>query len=293
MSEQTHKNKGPFNAVVSFNGKLAEGFCRLGQFAQFDVSAVALPETIPDDLKDVSTRKILLRRPFSFAKVTPKPNKTAVEIVYCVLGPATLRMTSLNKGDTLSIIGPLGNGFSIPQDKKLALMVAGGMGSPPLENLAQVLTAEQPSTDVVVFAGAKSADQLPFERQFDKISQGLGFALHEFGRYGIQSLVATDDGSAGFKGAVTDCLLDWLNNHGHEPAETIIYACGPKAMLANVAKLAAERKIDCQVSMEEMMACGIGLCQSCAVKCKSAAGEEVYMLCCKDGPVFNAKDVVF
>jgi dihydroorotate dehydrogenase electron transfer subunit len=127
----------------------------------------------------------------------------------------------------------------------------------------------------------------------DKISQELGFWLGEFARYSINSFVATDDGSAGFRGLVSTCLLDWLKQNNINPAETVIYACGPNAMLASVAKLAAEKSIDCFVSMEEMMACGIGLCQSCAVKCKADGAGEHYKLCCKDGPVFNAKDVVF
>jgi len=183
-------------------------------------------------------------------------------------------------------------------------LVAGGMGSPPLEHLAQVLTAEHPTMDAIAFAGAKSKDDLPFERPLDNLSQEIGFWLGEFARYSISSFVATDDGSAGFKGFVSACLLDWLsqNSISFNPAETIIYACGPHSMLASIAKLAREKRIDCQISMEEMMACGIGLCQSCAVKCVAPSGggvpvgdkaTNVYKLCCKDGPIFDAKDIVF
>jgi dihydroorotate dehydrogenase electron transfer subunit len=329
-----HNLKGPFEATVLYNKTLRNCFCRMGlqftgagaeafiktrpgQFAQFDLSNVALPapEMIPDELKDAATKQVLLRRPFSFARVakevpppphpgapTPKPitsgvgpsthlgaGKIVVEVVYCVLGPATVRMTSLVKGNTISIIGPLGNGFTVPAGKKRALLVAGGMGSPPLEHLAQVLTAEHPTLDAIAFAGAKSKDDLPFERPLDNLSQEIGFWLGEFARYSISSFVATDDGSAGFKGFVSNCLADWINQNNVNPAETIIYACGPRSMLASIAKLAATQKIDCQISMEEMMACGIGLCQSCAVKC---TGDK-YKLCCKDGPIFDAKEIVF
>jgi dihydroorotate dehydrogenase electron transfer subunit len=166
------------------------------------------------------------------------------------------------------------------------------MGSPPLEHMAQILTAEQPTLDVIAFAGAKSKEDLPFERPLDNLSREIGFWLKEFGRYSISSFVATDDGSAGFKGFVSDCVLDWLKQNNVNPAETIIYACGPHPMLASIARLAANQKIDCQISMEEMMACGIGLCQSCAVKCKDQSGEK-YKLCCKDGPIFDAKDIIF
>jgi len=326
--EPGHNLKGPFEATVLYNKTLRKCFCRMGlqfsgagaeafiktrpgQFAQFDLSHISLPapETIPDELKDEAARQILLRRPFSFARVAkevippphpgapqPKPvpsgiGKIIVEVVYCVLGPATLRMTTLVKGNTINIIGPLGNGFTVPAGKKRALLVAGGMGSPPLEHLAQVLTAEHPTLDAIAFAGAKTKDDLPFERPLDNLSQEIGFWLGEFARYSISSFVATDDGSAGFKGFVSNCLLDWLSQNSltFNPAETIIYACGPRSMLASIAKLAREKKIDCQISMEETMACGIGLCQSCAVKC---VGDK-YKLCCKDGPIFDAKDIVF
>jgi dihydroorotate dehydrogenase electron transfer subunit len=318
------QTKGQFEAKVTFNKKLGERFYRMGlqfegagaeafadtapgQFAQFDVSNVSLPpaESIPDDLKDVSTKKIILRRPFSFARVLKDKGITTVEVVYCVLGPATIRMTTLTKGNSISVIGPLGNGFTVPQGKKLALLVAGGMGAPPLEHLAQIITTNSKGIEPIAFAGAKTKYDLPYEKLLDKISQELDFWLAEFGRYVVRSLVATDDGSAGFKGTVTDCLLDWLSRNSYDPAQTIIYACGPSPMLARIAKVAENKKIDCQVSMEEMMACGIGLCQSCAVKCRDtnpsppkgevslSADRWVYKLCCKDGPVFDARQIIF
>ncbi|MGD0571690.1 MAG: dihydroorotate dehydrogenase electron transfer subunit [Sedimentisphaerales bacterium] len=343
-AEPGHNLKGPFEATVLFNKTLRKCFCRMGlqftgagaeafaktrpgQFAQFDLSHISLPapETIPDDLKDDASRQILLRRPFSFARVAKEvippahsgagpashsaahpsthigAGKIIVEVVYCVLGPATLRMTTLVKGNTINIIGPLGNGFTVPAGKKRAILVAGGMGSPPLEHLAQVLTAEHPTLDAIAFAGAKTKDDLSFERPLDNLSQEIGFWLGEFARYSISSFVATDDGSAGFKGFVSNCITDWLSQNSItlNPAETIIYACGPRSMLATIAKLARDKKIDCQISMEEMMACGIGLCQSCAVKCVAPGGVpagdkgEKYKLCCKDGPVFDAKEIVF
>jgi dihydroorotate dehydrogenase electron transfer subunit len=319
------QTKGQFEARVTFNKKLGERFCRMGlqfegagaeafantvpgQFAQFDVSNVALPPaaSIPEDLKDASTKKIILRRPFSFARVLKDKGLTTVEVVYCVLGPATVRMTTLVKGNSISVIGPLGNGFTVPQGKKLALLVAGGMGAPPLEHLAQVMTASFKGIEPIAFPGAKTKYDLPYERRLDQISQELEFWLAEFGRYVVRSLVATDDGSSGFKGTVTDCLLDWLSRNIYNPAETIIYACGPTPMLASIAKAAENKKIDCQVSMEEMMACGIGLCQSCAVKCVahvvsgipvggkgSNPADAIYKLCCKDGPVFDARQIIF
>jgi len=305
--------KGTFEAVVSSNRQIGPGFYRLGlefsqeaaaafanfqpgQFAQLDLSNAALPppEKIPDELRDAAGRNILLRRPFSLAEVTTEGDKTVAELLYCVVGPATVRMTTLSAGDTLRVIGPLGRGFRIPDGKKVVLLVGGGMGTPPLQHLAQVLTARGRRIEVIAFAGAKTAEALPFEGRLDGISQQLGFCLPEFAKYGVESLVATDDGSAGHRGLVTDHLCEWLEQPGVVPDETMICACGPQAMLAAVAQIARQKNIDCQVSMEQRMACGISVCQSCAVECRVAGSNEtIYKLCCEHGPVFDASEVVF
>jgi dihydroorotate dehydrogenase electron transfer subunit len=106
-----------------------------GQFAQLDLSRLALPaeEQIPNELAERSQRQILLRRPFSFTNIECSDDKVILEILYCVLGPATLRMKTLKSGDKINLIGPLGNGFKILSDRKLAILVAGGMGAPPLQ----------------------------------------------------------------------------------------------------------------------------------------------------------------
>jgi len=283
---------------LDFSGVAAEAFAgaKPGQFAQLDLSGTALPaaKDIPDELTNTARRNILLRRPFSFADVTCEGDKTLVDILYCVVGPASLRMTTLSTGDSVSVIGPLGNGFLVPEGKQKALLVAGGMGAGPLQHLAKLLTADYPNIDVMAFAGAKTARDLPFEARLDEISQQLGFSLREFANYGVESLVATDDGSAGWKGLVSDCLAEWLDQAAFAGKDLIIYSCGPEAMLAKVADIARKNEIDCQISMERMMACGIGVCQSCAVECKAdRPGKTIYKLCCKDGPVFDSREVVF
>jgi dihydroorotate dehydrogenase electron transfer subunit len=314
MTDEVSKpNKAMSDAVVFANKQIGQRFYRLGlefpadaaaafakagpgQFAQLDLSGIALPpiEEIAEDLRDAAERKILLRRPFSFCDIGSRREKTRIEILYCALGPATLRMTTLSAGISISVIGPLGNGFQMPAGKRMALLVSGGMGAGPLIHLAKTLATDYPKVEVIAFAGAKTRMELPFERPTDEISQQLGFSLHEFARFGVESQLATDDGSAGFEGLVTDCFLKWLGQRSLSAKDTIIYSCGPEAMLARMAKIAEEKKIDCQVSMERMMACGFGACQSCAVKCKvNGSNETIYKLCCKDGPVFDAKEVVF
>ncbi len=284
---------------LRFTGEGAKAFAgfRAGQFFQIDVSEVALPpmEAIPPHLRDGARRNVLLRRPFSFADVTCKGDSTTAELLYCVVGPASLRMTTLGQGDSVSILGPLGNGFWVPEGKKTALLVVGGMGLPPISCLAKSLTAEHADIEATAFVGAKTARALPFEGKLDEISRQLGFSVPVFAKLGIPSNLATDDGSAGHAGLVTESLTRWLDeNNKIARGQTIIYACGPEPMLAAVAGIAGQRDIHCQVSMERRMACGIGLCQSCAVECRvDGSDQTVYKLCCKDGPVFDAKDVVF
>jgi dihydroorotate dehydrogenase electron transfer subunit len=313
MSERIKSAQGVFTVVVSSNKQIGPRFHKLnlvfsgegarafsdfrpGQFAELDISGIALPapEKIPPDLLDASSRNILLRRPFSFTDVTIHGDKTVADLLYCVVGPASLRMITLSSGDTLSVIGPLGNGFEIPEGKKTALLIAGGMGTPPLQHLAKVLTSDHTDIEVVAFAGAKTKKALPFEGKLDEMSQQLGFSLQEFAKYGIESIVATDDGSAGHKGFVTDCLVEWLDNSDIACEDMIIYSCGPEVMLARVAEIVKDKKIDCQISMERRMACGIGLCRSCAIECRVDGSDgTVYKMCCGDGPVFNSKEVVF
>jgi len=308
------KSKGIFTATVlsnrriggcfytmdlEFAGAGAKAFAsfRPGQFLQVDVSRLALPpeDKIPPELRDICRRSVLLRRPFSFADVTAKGDTTTAELLYCALGPASLRMTTLASGDPLSVVGPLGNGFQVPKDKHTALLVVGGMGAPPIRYLAKSLKAEHPDIEVVAFVGARSVAAMPFEGNFPDVSTRVDFFIPAFAQLGIPSAVATDDGSAGYRGFVTKRLALWLNEQAALPLErTMIYACGPEPMLSAVARMADERDIDCQVSMERRMACGIGVCQSCAVECRVEGSDETaYRLCCQDGPVFDAQTVVF
>ena len=277
------------------DGAAAKAFSatRAGQFVEVDLSSASLPDAkdIPEDLVDAAKKDVLLRRPFSFCDVQANGDKCRLEILYCVLGPGTLRMMTLAKGDSLSLIGPLGNGFWVPDGKKLAILVAGGMGAPPLQHLAKVLREEQSGMEVIAFAGARTKEDLPFEKIDVGLSAEAALSLAEFAKYDVKSIVATDDGSAGFAGFVTEALSKWIDENGAGD-EAVIYACGPEPMMAGTAKVASEHNIDCQVSMEKMMACGIGLCQSCAVACK-ADGEMEYKLCCKDGPIFDSKEILW
>ncbi len=292
--------KGPFNALVKSNKQTGECFYRLdlefagagadafaktipGQFAEVDLSKTALPSpnAISAELKDKLNRKIILRRPFSLCDIVVTGGRTIAEMLYRVVGPATLRMTTLKPDDSVSVIGPLGNGFTVPKEKKLAVLVAGGMGSPPVQHLANILARNYPDIEVIAIAGAKTKDKLPFD-------------TGNFSKCGTKCMLTTDDGSAGLAGFVTGPLEKFLDENQKQKENLIIYACGPEEMLAKVADIANGRDIDCQISMERMMACGFGICQGCAVECKlEASNETIYKMCCTDGPVFDSKEIVF
>jgi len=293
----TALNPHHYRLKLRLSGSAAKAFADTipGQFAQFDAANLALPpiERIPPELRESSGRNLLLRRPLSFAGITSEAaGDVVLEVLYCVLGPATLRMTTLAQGDTISVIGPLGKGYSLPAGKKLALLVSGGMGAPPLQHMAQWLRQHHGEVEPVAFVGARSVSELPYSVEGSKVSGEPSLCVSEFARYHVKSMVATDDGSLGYKGFVTQMLARWLDHARLSSGDAIIYACGPEAMMAATARLASERGIECQVSMERMMACGIGLCQSCAVECRGN-GDTEYRLCCKDGPVFDARDVVW
>jgi len=293
-------NKGLFSAKVRGNINTGRCFYRIemelagvpakvfaqaqpGQFAQIDLSTTALPpqDSIAHKLRDSSGRNIILRRPFSFANVQSKGDKTIIQILYCTVGPASLRMTTLKTGDTVNLIGPLGNGFVIPEGKKIALLAAGGMGSPPVQFLANRLVKKNPEIKVVLFAGAKSKNEFPSEPE-------------KFTSHKIETIITTNDGSFGLKGLVTEQLEKWIEANEPKEQQLIIYACGPEAMLARVAEIANSERIDCQISLERRMACGFSVCQGCAVECKVGSSEEtIYKMCCADGPVFDSREIVF
>lgn len=280
---------------LQFSGSGAELFAAFqpGQFVQIEVAGLALPpsDAIPPHLKDQAGRHVMLRRPFSLCSVSTTGTTTRIDIIYYVFGPATLRMITLKPGHLIKVLGPLGNSFTVPENKKTALLVAGGVGAPPIQHLATELAMRPDPSQVVLFAGSKTIDDLAIERA----DSTRGVSLPELETHGIAVYLATDDGSAGHHGFVTECLVEWLRQRPEfRPHELILYGCGPEPMLRVLAQIAVEHDIDCQVSLERYMACGMELCQSCVVETRTLQQTETtYKLCCLAGPVFDAREVVF
>lgn len=215
----------------------------------------------------------LLRRPFSIQRV----RAGRIEVLYEVLGPGTVIFSSKQKGERLDVIGPLGNGFAIPRLRPgtCSIIVAGGMGVAPLsflgERLAQIREQRTKNKNIVLI-GAKTKGQILCEKDF--IDSG----------YSVK--IATDDGSRGFGGYVSNLLKKELSALSLKPS--VIYACGPKPMLKEVASISKKHNIPTQISLEEHMACGIGACLGCAVNTRSG-----FQRVCKEGPVFNAREIIW
>jgi dihydroorotate dehydrogenase electron transfer subunit len=204
----------------------------------------------------------LLRRPFSVHGAEGE----AIEILYQVLGRGTHALSQRAAGEWMDAIGPLGRGWSVPEGTAHALLVAGGLGAAPLGMLAERLSAE--GVAVSVAQGAPTAERLVSRDRFERSSR--------------RCEVATDDGSAGVRGFVTAVSARLLA----EDRPDIVYVCGPEAMARAVAAQAAAAGVPCQVSLERLMACGIGACLSCVVTTRTGRKRA-----CIDGPVFDAEEV--
>lgn len=218
---------------------------------------------------------IILRRPFGVHRIFGN----GIEILYEVVGKGTGFLSKKRPGDTIDVIGPLGNGFDIkPSEAKEAILVAGGIGVAPLMSLADKIAASVERIGISVFIGAKTKKHILCAEEFKKI----GAKIH----------VATDDGSLGYKGFVTDLLKKFLPNTQY-PIRNTIYACGPRPMLKALSHITVKYKIACQISLEERMACGVGVCLGCPVKVRKNNTQYEYKMVCKDGPVFSAREVLW
>jgi dihydroorotate dehydrogenase electron transfer subunit len=211
-----------------------------------------------------------LPRPFSVHRV----DGGQLALLFSVIGKGTGRLSQAKKGDTVSLYGPLGNGFSVDDKSKNLLLVAGGMGIAPLYFLAE--NAASLGKKVTLITGARSRDcLLPVSLPQKYYEKGLPPA-------GVNVVAATDDGSEGFKGLATQLIPHYLQNADQ------VYACGPAAMYKSMAKMPELKGKDVQLSLEIMMGCGVGVCYGCTIKTKKGLKQV-----CKDGPVFQMGEVAW
>lgn len=211
-----------------------------------------------------------LRRPISIYNLDRKNG--ILEFIFQVKGKGTEILAKKEIGDLIDIVGPLGYGtFKYENYDNLAI-IGGGIGVFPLYELAKC--AKKDNKNVNIYLGFRNKEYVVLEDEFKNVSDNL--------------TITTDDGSYSEKGFA----INFLEKDIEAGKVDSIYACGPLPMLKAVQKLAVEKNIPCQISLEEKMACGLGVCLGCAVKtAKSPKGDPEYWHVCKAGPVFQAKDV--
>ncbi|OGV45774.1 MAG: hypothetical protein A2X46_09745 [Lentisphaerae bacterium GWF2_57_35] len=211
----------------------------------------------------------LLRRPFSIFKA----GEGRLSILYKSIGQGTNTMKYLQPGESLDLIGPLGNGFPIPAEDTLPALVAGGYGMAALYLAARTA----PVRGLAFFGGRKSDDIL---------------CVDEFEALGWEVRIATDDGTRGKKGLVTAVLDEWIGQKGPAVVPEF-FACGPNPMLKAVADRAAAGGWKAWVSVDRNMCCGVGACLTCVQKIRTPDGGWTWHRVCREGPVFESREVVW
>jgi dihydroorotate dehydrogenase electron transfer subunit len=205
----------------------------------------------------------LLRRPFSIAAVR---DSEILEFAYTSIGRGTRLLAASIPGENILCLGPLGNSFP-PVEGSRAIVVAGGIGIAPFPFLNRILNHHR--IFPLTYYGARSADELIYLEELNQLSEKL--------------IIATDDGSSGFHGFITQVLEKDLPDYR---SEAVLYVCGPHPMLHRVKAIADQFGVPTYLSMEEFMGCGIGICIGCPIPGITPEGQKTNYLCCKDGPIF-------
>ncbi len=222
----------------------------------------------------VEARGTLLRRPFSIYRTSRHGAwGGTVQFVFDPHGPGTSWLAELKSNDKLDLVGPLGVPFPLPEQRTACLLVGGGYGAAPLFFLAERLQRRALRVDMII--GAATADRV--------------FNPLEAKRMSATARFTTEDGSSGRRGRVTDVFDQAVD----ECRSRLVYACGPMPMLRAVAHRAAMRQLPCHVAVEEHMACGIGVCWTCVVPVRDAAGHVQLRRSCVEGPVLNGADIAW
>lgn len=226
-----------------------------------------------------------LRRPFSIYRASRESG--SISILYLAKGSFTSHLAQRSPGDTVELIGPLGNGFSLREvAAENYLLVGGGVGASPICFFARTLARDYPELAgkgrLTVISAARTATLL--------------VGVTELQASGFDVKVVTDDGSAGEQGLAPDILileLDRRINSTIAPHNIVVYACGPMLLLRRIAQICLERSVRCQVSIETAMPCGVGECDACLVPMNLATRTEPYTRACCDGPIYEADELLW
>jgi len=259
------RDLGARNYLLTVNAPEQARLVRPGQFIM--LKCVEQVEETP-----------LLRRPFTIFSIhrsarSGRPD--GLELLIKDVGAGTRKLTQVRPGQMLDCLGPQGRGFQVSSEMRnrvsTACLVAGGVGIAPLYLLAQSLMAQN-IKPFLFYGGARVADLVLREN---------------FERLGIETFYATEDGSFGDRGLVTQPLLNFLKTKARK--ETRLYACGPWGMMKAIHGISVQANVHCEVSLEARMGCALGACLGCVVGSKDHEGETQYIRVCQDGPVMNSR----
>ncbi len=235
---------------------------------------------------------LAMRRPLSIMRVDP--DSGWVDFLYKAVGEGTRLLSHRKAGDSISLLGPIGQPFTPSRERPRSLLLGGGVGMPPMIFLAEHLKQSTGFKPLVLLG---SEVPFPFQHQPSRIMlpgipDGVIGSMPLLEDWGIPSRLASLQGYAGcYNGYITDLARTWLNALTDEQRKQVeIFSCGPHPMLEAVAKLAREYDLPCQVSLEEYMACAVGGCAGCVVQVTTDAGPAMKRVCV-DGPVFDAYSV--
>ncbi len=221
-------------------------------------------------LKIANLADKILRRPFSICNVS---EQGTVTILYKVVGAGTEALSKLQVGTICNLLGPLGNPFTVPKDDVIPIIVAGGYGS-----AATYILAQKSKNKGYILLGARSRKDLVFVKEFQKV--------------GCDVRTATEDGSMGYEGLVTDLIPKVIEENPNKKVK--VFACGPTGMLMAVGKICNDIDVNCELSLDHLMCCGVGACFACVVKVKADNADGWrYARTCNEGPIFDAKDVYY
>ena len=258
--------KHDFKSKIVSNKKIAENFYRM----ELESKGILFSA---GEFFQISVPTHILRRPFA----PSYSDSEKFAYTYQIVGEGTEMLSKLAEGTELSVIAPLGNGFTMPEDNSTAILVGGGCGTPSLALLATQLSKK----NVIIYSiiGSRSSCTVLEKARLAKYSKKV--------------VVTTDDGSEGLKGNSVNGVESILKEAKCNSSTINIFSCGPAPMLKSLTQLANRENINTELSFEERMACGFGACMGCVIKINSKNTEEgfVYKRVCHDGPVFNSKEI--
>ena len=238
------------------------------------IAAAARPGNFVAIAVGGASSSLVLRRAFAIYRAADKGSAGGViELVVAPHGEGSKWLTARQVHETVDLVGPLGTSFGIPTEPVRCILVGGGYGSAPLFGLAEILKARGCRVDMVLGASSAGKIYAPLD-----------------GKRSVSSMtITTDDGSAGMHGRVSEALPQIIEENGSE----LIYSCGPMAMLEAIQEIADEYNLVHQASVEESMACGIGVCMTCVVPLRGSDGVIRMSRTCIDGPVMDGANVIW